>query len=187
MTDLKLFGTYNLCARFAPGFLFIVSIYILKGYDLTKLETNSFVYIVAIVILSFACGSTSANIIKIAERLFWGEFGNPIIIYLKYRKKDLYDGLFKKFRNDDVVKTEILKATREDEKLLWKNILYGFFRNSILLSIVSMYFSYSVGYFCTNFIVFLLIIVMTSLSSFLYAQQAIESYIEIGSTRTLDK
>ena len=122
MTDLKLFGTYNLCARFAPGFLFIVSIYILKGYDLTKLETNSFVYIVAIAILSFACGSTSASIIKIAERSFWGKFGNPIIIYLKCYKKDLYDSLFEKFKNDDVIKTEILKITRNDEKLLWKNI-----------------------------------------------------------------
>lgn len=187
MTDLKLFGTYNLCARFAPGFLFIVSIYILKGYDLTKLETNSFVYIVAIAILSFACGSTSASIIKIAERSFWGKFGNPIIIYLKCYKKDLYDSLFEKFKNDDVIKTEILKITRNDEKLLWKNISYGFFRNSILLSIIGFYFSYLTGYFCINLMVCFSIIVMTLLSTILYAQQAIESYIEISSTRTLDK
>lgn len=120
MTDLKLFGTYNLCARFAPGFLFIVLVYTLKGYDLSRLETNSFVYIVTIVILSFICGSISAGIIKIAERLLWRKFGNPTIIYLKCYKKDLYNGLFKKFGNDDAIITEILRVTRNDEKLLWK-------------------------------------------------------------------
>jgi len=187
MTDLKLFGTYNLCARFAPGFLFIVLVYTLKGYDLSRLETNSFVYIVTIVILSFICGSISAGIIKIAERLLWRKFGNPTIIYLKCYKKDLYNGLFRKFGNDDAIKTEILKITRNDEKLLWKNISYGFFRNSILLSIIGFYFSYLAGYFCINLIVYFSILVMTCLSTILYAQQAIESYIEISSTRTLDK
>lgn len=88
MTDLKqLFGSYNLCARFTPGFLFILAVYFLLGYGIEKLETNSIIFITLIIILSIISGFTSASLIKFVERLIWKKC-NPIIYYLKSHPKN---------------------------------------------------------------------------------------------------
>ena len=180
MTYLQqLFGPYNLCARFAPGFLFLIGVYLLEGYSLEKLQNNSIIYIVILVILSATFGFISSSIIKIIERRLWGYFGNPIILYLKRKEEILYKDLLNRYKEDNTVVACVLKKTREDSKLFWKNVSYGFFRNSILLSLCCLYFSYSTIYFCRNVVVCLFVIIMTCVCTFYYAQQAIESYREI--------
>ena len=151
MNDLKqLFGSYNICARFAPGFLFIISIYFLLGYDIDKLGQNSIIFMVLFIILSGVCGFISATLIKIIERILWKLIGNPTIIYLKIVEKFFYQELLEKYKNDEDIMIDILRTTRDDNKLFWKNIAYGFFRNSILLSLACFYFSYHTQYFATN-------------------------------------
>ena len=178
MTDLKqLLDSYNLCARFAPGFLFIVAVYFLLGYDLEILQDNSILFLVLLVILSGICGFTSASIIKLIENLLW-KIKHPTILYLNLFEKVIYKVLLKKHNNDNNIITHLLGTTRDDKKLFWKNIPYGFFRNSILLSFVCLYFSYPTEYFCKNIFVCISLIFMTLICSFYYANQIIKSYQE---------
>lgn len=178
MTNLKqLLDSYNICARFAPGFLFIIAVYFLLGYDIETLQDNSIVFIVLLFILSGVCGFSSATLIKIIEKLLW-KIKNPIILYLNLFEKDIYKDLLKKHSNDNNIITCLLENTRGDNKLFWKNISYGFFRNSILLSLVCLYFSHSTEYFYKNICVCVAIILMTFICSFYYAEQAIKSYQE---------
>lgn len=182
MYDLKqLFGAYKLCARFAPGFLFILAIYFLLGYDIEKLESNSVIYIVLAIILSGIFGFTSASLIKILEQLIWNKFANPVICLLKCLELELYKELFKKHKSNKAIVTYILKLTREDSKLFWKNIAYGFFRNSILLSFIVLFVSWNTQYICWNVAICLFVILMTLVSTYYYALQAIESYKEKNS------
>lgn len=179
MNDLRqLFGSYNICARFAPGFLFILAMYFLLGYDIKKLESNSIVFIMLIVILSIISGFTSASLIKFIEWLIWKKF-NPTINYLKMHHKELYENLLLKYKDDKQIAVNILVATRDDNKLFWKNIAYGFFRNSILLSFVVLFFSKNTQYFYWNFLICLFIVFMTFVSTCYYTHQVIESYQEI--------
>ncbi|RAX51355.1 hypothetical protein CCY99_09250 [Helicobacter sp. 16-1353] len=178
MTSLKLFGSYNICARFAPGFLFLLCAYLLKGCDIANLDTNSILYISIVVILSAVLGFISSSIIKILERCIWKCCGNPMISHLKKYNNELYENLLEEYKTDENIKIQILKNTRDDSKLFWKNVSYGFFRNSILLSVMCLYFSYFTNYFCHNLIVCLFVIFMTYISSDYYAEQAIESYRE---------
>lgn len=178
MNDLKqLFGSYNLCARFAPGFLFIIAMYFLLGYDTETLQNNSIVFMILFFILSGVCGFSSASIIKIIEKLLW-KIKNPTILYLSIFKKDIYKDLLKKHSNDNNIIIYLLEITRCDNKLLWKNVSYGFFRNSILLSLVCLYFSYYTLYFSLSLYVCVAIVVMTFVCSFYYAEQVIKSYQE---------
>lgn len=180
MNDFKNFlGTYNICARFTPGFLCLLSIYILLGFDIKKLETNSIFYICTFVILSSILGFLSSSIIKIIEQKIWKSCGNPTINYLKNNEKDLYERMREKIKNDKDIMTCILKITRNDTKLFWKNVSYGFFRNSILLSLFSLYFTYKTDYFLWNIVICVFIICATFQMSKYYTHQAIESYKEI--------
>ncbi|MBF7044150.1 hypothetical protein [Campylobacter volucris] len=180
MNDFKNFlGVYNICARFTPGFLCLLSIYILLGFDIEKLETNSIFYIGIFVILSSLLGFLSSAIIKEAEQKIWRYRGNPTINYLKNNEKDLYKRMYEKIKNDKDIMTCILKSTRDDTKLFWKNVSYGFFRNSILLSLLPLYFSYKTDYFLWILAICILIVFVTFIMSRYYAQQAIESYKEI--------
>lgn len=181
MTDIKqLFGSYNICARSAPGFLFVVALYFLLGYDIRYLESNSVVFIILIITLSNVAGFTSSTLIKVVEQqCIWRIFGNPTILYLKCCQEELYKELLEKYKDDNKIMTDIRKTTREDSKLFWKNVNYGFFRNSVLLSIACLFFSYQTQYFCWNLGICLFVVFMTCVSSYYYAHQAIESYKEI--------
>mgnify|MGYP004491286153 CR=1 FL=1 len=78
--------------------------------------------------------------------------------------------------------TKIKKYTRKDSKTFGKNISYGFFRNSILLSFICLYFSYfykTHKYFYINIAICLFILLMTFISARYYAHQIVESYKEI--------
>lgn len=183
MNDLKqLLDSYNICARFAPGFLFITSIYFLLGYDIKKLKDNSIFSIVLLIILSGVCGFVSASIAKLVERFIWYKLNNPIIRYLKKKEKGLYNELLSKRKEEKNIVINIKKYTRKDNKLFWKYIYYGFFRNSILLSFICLFFSYSskyCQYFYINIAIFLFILLMTFISAGYYAHQIVESYKEI--------
>ncbi|XAK36257.1 hypothetical protein AAH951_01115 [Campylobacter coli] len=180
MNDFKNFlGTYNICARFTPGFLCLLSIYILLGFDIEKLETNSIVYIGIFVILSSILGFLSSSIIKTIEQKIWKSCGNPTINYLKNNEEDLYKKMYDKLQSDKNIIICILKTTRNDTKLFWKNVSYGFFRNSILLSLFSLYFTYKTDYFLWNIVICAFIMYATFQMSNYYAHQAIESYKEI--------
>ncbi|HEB9279512.1 hypothetical protein [Campylobacter jejuni] len=87
--------------------------------------------------------------------------------------------MYEKIKNDKCIMTCILKITRDDTKLFWKNVSYGFFRNSILLSLSSLCFSYKTDYFLWILAICIFIIFATFIMSKYYAHQAIESYKEI--------
>ncbi|ENQ6619288.1 hypothetical protein ACEQHX_000417 [Campylobacter lari] len=116
---------------------------------------------------------------KIIEQKIWKYRGNPTINYLKNNEKDLYEKMREKIKNDKDIMTCILKITRDDTKLFWKSVSYGFFRNSILLSLLLLYFSYKTDYFLWILAICVFIIFATFIMSRYYAQQAIESYKEI--------
>ena len=108
MYDLKeLFGSYNICARFAPGFLFITSIYFLVDWDINNLKDNSILFIVLLIILSGVCGFVSASMIKFIERFIWNKFNNPIIRYLKNKEKELYNELLNECKEEKNIITKI--------------------------------------------------------------------------------
>lgn len=88
MNDLKrLIDSYSICARFAPGFLFINSTYFLLDWDINNLKDNSILFIVLLIILSGVCGFISASMIKFIERFIWNKFNNPIIRYFKEKRR----------------------------------------------------------------------------------------------------
>ncbi|BEG58044.1 hypothetical protein NHP21005_17320 [Helicobacter sp. NHP21005] len=95
----------------------------------------------------------------------------------------MYARLCEEYTEKDIV-VHIKGVTRGDERLLWKNIAYGFFRNSILLSLVSLWFSWASGYFYINLIVVVVLMGVTYSCFHYYAQQAIESYKEKGIKKT---
>lgn len=181
MNDLRqLFGSYNICARFAPGFLFVLAIYFLLGYDIKNLESNSVILIVLLCIMSSVCGFASAAIMKIIEQKLWNIYSNPIILYLKKKnKRDIYEDLLSRHNNDNNIIIHILKVTRNDNRLFWKNVSYGFFRNSILLSLVCLYFSYPTEYCYYNIGVCVATLIMTFICSFYYAREAVKGLREI--------
>lgn len=148
------------------------------GYDIEKLESNSLIFITLIIILSIISGFASASLIKFIEWFVWKNF-NPTIYYLKSHHKELYANLLLKYKDDKQIIINILTTTREDSKLLWKNIAYGFFRNSILLSFICLFFSCQTQYLYWNLGICLFIVFMTFVSTCYYAHQAIESYKEI--------
>ncbi len=116
MIEMKqLFGAYNVCARFTPGFLKKKPQNYMKKYE---------------------------------------EHGEKEAI------------------------SHIRAKTRDDTKLFWKNIAYGFFRNSILLSLATLSLSCSSEYFFMNISIILITIAMTKICSENYAQQTLESYKE---------
>lgn len=177
---IQIFGAYNICARFTPGFLFVLCIYFLCGFDIKSLESNSVIYIAIFVILSAVCGFISSILAKIIEQIIWGCSKNPLIYYLRIFENDLYEKLSTKHKKDDkAIVTDILHNTRKDNKLFWKNITYGFFRNSTLLSCVLIYFSYSTIYLCRNMAACIILIIMTLAATYYYDNQAVESYKEI--------
>lgn len=178
MNDLKqLLDSYNICARFAPGFLFVSTMYFLLGYDIKTLQNNRILFVILLFILSGVCGFSSASLIKIIEKLLW-KIKNPTILYLSIFEKDIYRDLLKKHNNGNNIITYLLEITRDDNKLFWKNVAYGFFRNSILLSLVCLYFSHSTLYFNLNLWICISIVVMTFVCSVYYAEQVIKSYQE---------
>ena len=182
MNDLKqLFGSYNISTRFAPGFLFITSIYFLVGWDIKNLKDNSILFIVLLIILSGVFGFVSARIIKFIERFIWDKFNNPIIRYLKKKEKELYNELINECEKEKNIITKIIKCTSGDSKTFWKNISYRFFRNSILLFFICLYFSYFYKYhqyFYINIAICLFILLMAFTSARYYAYQIVESYKE---------
>lgn len=178
MIDLKqIFDAYNICARFTPGFLFVFALFFLEGEQDIFFQQKSVFFIVLIIMLSSISGFLSASLIKMLEQLIWNNCGNPTIKYFKKKAPELYEQISKKHGEEGVI-SHIKAETRGDTKLLWKNIAYGFFRNSILLTLSTLPFSYTGKYFYINIQIVFVVIAMTTICSRYYAQQALESYKE---------
>lgn len=178
MIDLKhLFDAYNICARFTPGFLFVFTLFLFEGKQNTFFQQDSVFFVVLIIMLSSISGFLSASLIKILEQFIWNNCGNPTIRYFKKKAPEVYEQIYQEYGEAGVI-PHIKSKTRGDVKLLWKNISYGFFRNSILLALIALPFSHTSKYFCINIQVAVVVIVMTAICSRYYAQQALESYRE---------
>lgn len=86
MIELKqLFGAYNVCARFTPGFLFVCALFFLKGEQNTLFQQNSVFFTMLVVMLSSIFGFISASSSKMLERFIWSKCENPTIKYFKKR------------------------------------------------------------------------------------------------------
>ncbi|KHL80864.1 hypothetical protein [Helicobacter pylori] len=178
MIELKqLFGAYNVCARFTPGFLFVCALFFLKGEQNTLFQQNSVFFTMLVVMLSSIFGFISASSSKMLERFIWSKCENPTIKYFKKEAPKLYEKICQEHGEKEAI-SHIRAKTRDDAKLFWKNIAYGFFRNSILLSLATLSLSCSSEYFYLNISIILITIAMTKIYSENYTQQALESYKE---------
>ncbi len=96
MIELKqLFGAYNVCARFTPGFLFVCALFFLKGEQNTLFQQNSVFFTMLIVMLSSIFGFISASSSKMLERFIWSKCENPTIKYFKKEAPKLYEKIVK--------------------------------------------------------------------------------------------
>lgn len=178
MIDLKhLFDAYNVCARFTPGFLFVFALFFLEGKQNIFFQQNSVFFIMLIIMLSSIFGFLSASLIKMLEQFIWNNCENPTIKYFKKEAPELYEQIYHEYGDKKAI-SHIKATIRGDTKLLWKNIAYGFFRNSILLALAILPFSYTGKYFYINIQIVFVVIIMTVICSRYYAQQALESYKE---------
>ncbi len=107
----------------------------------------------------------------------WSKCENPTIKYFKEEAPKLYEKICQEHGEKEAI-SHIRAKTRDDTKLFWKNIAYGFFRNSILLSLATLSLSCSSEYFFMNISIILITIAMTKICSENYAQQTLESYKE---------
>ena len=121
---------YDFKARYFPAVLFtiILEVVVLYKYQvefdlgwLSILKTTIFI------LFSFFIALIPKNIATIVsgylQTIVWNNIGNPTIDYIKSNN---YTKLLDNVSEKELL-TEMLKVTREDKKLLAKNIFYGFF------------------------------------------------------------
>lgn len=182
---MKLFDRYNIFARIAPAFLFGYCTYLVFGINLVFLNNaNSFILVPLVVFVLYPISMFSTFTSKKIEDFFWKKYGNPIIVRLKKRDSQLYNNLLSEHNNNDGIVKFLLGTTRPDEKVFWKNVTYGFFRNALPLSIVFTVISFFTPYFhyaCIWLVVNVLAIIG---STQYFVNQVIDSYLEIQATST---
>lgn len=178
---------YEFTARYLPALIFtiILEIFILYFnqitfdlgiFDLAKIP----LFITFSLIVSVIPKIISTNISGFVQKLYWDKYGNSIIKFLNKTNNLQYKDLLNKFKNNDELIAILLKETREDKRLLSKNIFYGFFRNFTLLVLIFLvinliYFQY---FIIENMILLLFCMLMIYISSQRYIEQICKSYVE---------
>ena len=180
--------TYELIARYLPALLFSIALEIclflklnlwhsLPVLDMLKIP----LVIIATIFLALIPKFISTSITSYAQTAYWNKTGNSTIKYIQNSRKKLYLSLLQLFETTDELMQDMLKATRADSKLQSKNIIYGFFRNFSFLAFAFLLINWQ--YF--DFYVIettIVVLVSTSclyISSQNYAEQIIQSYIQI--------
>lgn len=184
MDLIKLLDRYNIFARIAPAFLFGYCTYLVFGINLVFLNNaNSFILVPLAVFVLYPISMFSTFTSKKIEDFFWKKYGNPLVRHLKKSNPTLYQELSLEKNDDEIVKL-LLKTTRPDEKVFWKNVSYGFFRNALPLSFVFAIISFFTPYFYYACIWLAINFFSILLATSYFANQVIDSYLEIQATPT---
>lgn len=178
---------YEFTARYLPALIFTITIILcllksqyiileLGFFDFLKLPLVISTSLIITVIPKIIATSISGFI----QESYWKKYGNSIINYLNNSNNDIYKRLLTLFNSDNELISDLLKKTRNDKKLLSKNIFYGFCRNSLFLIFIFLiinliYFNYLI---ILNFFIFVFCILMVYISSQRYIEQLLKSYIE---------
>lgn len=178
---------YEFTARYLPALIFTIIFEIsilyfnkinfdLGIFDLAKIP----LFIIFSLIISVIPKIIATNISGFVQTLYWNKYGNSIISFLEKTNNIRYKEILNEFQTKDELVTNLLKETRNDKKLLSKNIFYGFFRNFsflvlIFLIINLIYFQYFV---VENIILMIFCIIMIYISTQRYVEQICKSYLE---------
>jgi len=178
---------YEFTARYLPALIFTILfevsilnfnkiVFNLGIFDLAKIP----LFIIFSLIIAVIPKIISTNVSGFIQTLYWDIYGNSIIKYLNKTSNINYKNLLNKFNNNDELVAILLKETREDKKLLSKNIFYGFFRNFTFLVLVFLiiniiYFQY---FIIENVIFIFFCFLMIYISSQRYIEQICKSYLE---------
>lgn len=183
MDLMKLFDRYNIFARIAPAFLFSYFTLLIFGVNLLFLSNvNSFIFVSLVLFALYPLSMFASIASKKVETFVWNKYGNPIIVCLKKRDLQLYNNLLSEHNNNDGIVKFLLGTTRPDEKVFWKNVTYGFFRNALPLSIVFTVISFFTPYFYYACIWLVANVLAIIGSTRYFANQVIDSYLEIQAT-----
>jgi hypothetical protein len=178
---------YEFTARYLPALIFTIIFEIsilyfnkinfdLGIFDLAKIP----LFIIFSLIISVIPKIIATNISGFVQTLYWNKYGNSIISFLEKTNNIRYKEILNEFQTKDELVTNLLKETRNDKKLLSKNIFYGFFRNFsflvlIFLIINLIYFQY---FIVENIILMIFCIIMIYISTQRYVEQICKSYLE---------
>lgn len=178
---------YEFTARYLPALIFTIILetsilyfnkinFDLGIFDLAKIP----LFIMFSLIISVIPKIIATNISGFVQTLYWDKFGNSIITFLQKTNNISYKELLNKFQTTDELIANLLKETRNDKKLLSKNIFYGFFRNFTFLVLIFLiinliYFQY---FTIENMILMIFCIIMLYISNQRYIEQICKSYIE---------
>lgn len=178
---------YEVTARYLPALIFTIILEIsilyfnkinfdLGIFDLAKIP----LFIMFSLIISVIPKIIATNIPGFVQTLYWDKYGNSIITFLEKTNNMSYKELLSVFQTHDELIANLLKETRNDKKLLSKNIFYGFFRNFTFLIIIFLiinliYFQY---FIIENIILMIFCIMMLYISNQRYIEQICKSYIE---------
>lgn len=179
---------YELKARYIPALIFTISLIImiyikyLTQLDLGWVDTLKIPLIIFSSLFFALIPKFCSTIISgYLQTVYWNKFGNTTINYIKKNDKQAYKELLIKFNTDEELLLNMKKITRKNRLLLSKNIFYGFMRNLsflafCLLVINLIYFNY---FIFENILLILFLFLCLYISSQRYAEQIIDSYLEL--------
>ncbi|MDD3467956.1 MAG: hypothetical protein PHE67_12470 [Campylobacterales bacterium] len=178
---------YDLKARYIPALIFSSAFFgilyihfhslINFGWlDFLKLPT----LIVLVLIFSIVPKTIAVIVSGYIQSMYWNKYGNTTIKYIQASKKEMHTDLLNLFDDNDALLQDMLAVTRNDRRLLSKNIFYGFMRNGAFL--VTLFLFINIVYFkyvlITNAIICLLSYIFLYMSAQRYAEQIVNSYLE---------
>jgi len=178
---------YEFTARYLPALIFTIFLELCILYfnqitfDLGILDIAKIpLFVIFSLIVAVVPKIIATNISGYIQTLYWDNYGNSIIFFLRKTKNLMYKKLLNIYRNNDELVSNLLQKTRDDKKLLSKNIFYGFFRNFsflvfIFLVINLFYFKF---YILENLALFIFNLILMYISNQRYIEQLCKSYIE---------
>ena len=184
---IHLQNNYEFVARYLPALIFTIILEIsIYYYNNITIDLGSFdilkipLFITFSLIITIIPKMIATSISGFLQNIYWDNFGNSTIKFINNTNNLEYKSLIDKFNDDDKLILELLGKTREDKKLLSKNIYYGFFRNFSFLILIYLilnliYFKY---FIIGNIFLMCFSMLMIYISSQRYSEQICKSYIE---------
>lgn len=179
---------YDLKARYFPALIFSILLALML-YERFQ-ETLDFgwldflklpLFIITALLFALIPKIIAPTVSGFIQTAYWNKYGNTTVKYIQRSNKKIHTNLLSLFDDTDLLIYDMLAVTREDKKLLAKNIFYGFMRNSsflavLLLAINVMYFQYAL---ILNIVTCLMLFILLYISAQRYAEQITNSYLEL--------
>lgn len=179
---------YDLKARYFPALIFSILLALMLyvcfqetldfGWlDFLKLP----LFIITALLFALIPKIIAPTVSGYIQTAYWNKYGNTTVKYIQRSNKKIHIELLSLFDDTDILMHDMLAVTREDKKLLAKNIFYGFMRNLsflavLLLVINAAYFQYAL---IINMVTCLILFLLLYISAQRYAEQITNSYLEL--------